>query len=118
MTRNTIHKASVALNAAAATAAGVANLSKNKAMLRNLERLGYPRYFASVLGACELLGAMALIAPKAPRLKEWAYAGFTFTYAGAFFSHIAKGEKKHSVAPLVSLILLMSAYTSRPRSDP
>ena len=116
MKKTSLHKASVLLSAAAAAAAGVTNLSKNNTILENLNRLGYPSYLASLLGTWELLGAMALVGPAPPKLREWAYAGFTFTYTGAFVSHLAKGEKKESLAPLLSLALLISAYRTRPEA--
>ena len=43
-----------------------------------IERLGYPAYFLVILGIWKLLGAVALVVPKFPRLKEWAYAGVIF----------------------------------------
>jgi uncharacterized membrane protein len=39
-----------------------------------IERLGYPSYFLVILGIWKLLGAVALVIPRFPRLKEWAYA--------------------------------------------
>jgi hypothetical protein len=40
----------------------------------------------------ELLGAAALLVPRLPRLKEWAYAGAVFNYTGAAASHLAAGK--------------------------
>ena len=40
-----------------------------------IERLGYPLYLLLILGIWKLLGAVALVIPRFPRLKEWAYAG-------------------------------------------
>src|SRR5580658_351005 len=37
--------------------------------------LGYPLYFFFILGIWKALGAIAILAPGYPRLKEWAYAG-------------------------------------------
>ena len=37
--------------------------------------LGYPSYFLVLLGSWKVLGAVALLAPRRPLLKEWAYAG-------------------------------------------
>jgi hypothetical protein len=56
-----------------------------------IDRLGYPEYFLVILGVWKLLGAVALLAPHFPRLKEWAYAGAVFTYTGAVASHLAVG---------------------------
>ena len=43
-----------------------------------LAHLGYPQYFANILGAWQLAAAAALIAPGLPLVKEWAYAGVLF----------------------------------------
>lgn len=117
MKKESLHKASVFLSGAAAAAAGLANLIKNATIIKNLARLGYPPYLSNLLGTWELLGAMALTGPAPPLLREWAYAGLTFTYTGAFVSHLAKDEKKMSLAPLLSLALLMSAYATRPETN-
>ena len=36
-----------------------------------MERLGYPVYLLRILGVWKLLGAIALLVPRFPRLKEW-----------------------------------------------
>lgn len=66
--------------------------------------LGYPVYFLTILGVWKLLGVVAVLIPKYPRLKEWAYAGFFFVMSGAIFSHIAVGDP--AVEFLPSLLLL------------
>ncbi len=48
--------------------------------------LGYPLYFVYIIGICKMLGAIAIVAPRFPRLKEWAYAGLVFNMTGAFLS--------------------------------
>jgi hypothetical protein len=47
-----------------------------------LTRLGFPLYFATILGISKILALVALLAPRTPRLKEWAYAGLLFVYVG------------------------------------
>lgn len=56
-----------------------------------IERLGYPPYFLVILGIWKLLGAVALMIPRFPRLKEWAYAGVIFNLTGAIASQLASG---------------------------
>jgi uncharacterized membrane protein YphA (DoxX/SURF4 family) len=64
----------------------------------------YPVYFTRILGFWELLGAIALLAPRFPRLKEWAYAGIFFEMTGAAASRAANGDNAaHLVAPLMSV---------------
>ena len=57
-----------------------------------MERLGYPSYFVVILGVWKLLAAVALVIPRYPRLKEWAYAGVVFNLTGALVSHVASGD--------------------------
>ena len=54
-------------------------------------RLGYPLYFLTIIGIWKVLGAIAIVIPKFPRLKEWAYAGIFFIVTGAAASHAAVG---------------------------
>ena len=56
-----------------------------------IEQLGYPQYFLVILGIWKLLGAVALVIPRFPRLKEWAYAGVFFDLTGAVASLLASG---------------------------
>lgn len=56
------------------------------------DTLHYPYYLLYILGAWKLPCALALIAPRFPRLKEWAYAGAFFNYTGAAASHLLAGE--------------------------
>lgn len=54
--------------------------------------LGYPVYFVPFIGVAKILGALAVLFPKFPRLKEWAYAGLAFDLIGALYSHISVGD--------------------------
>ena len=53
--------------------------------------LGYPVYFFYILGFWKVLGAIAILVPRYPRLKEWAYAGIFFDLTGAAASCVAVG---------------------------
>lgn len=72
--------------------------------------LGYPVYFLTILGVWKLLGVVAVLVPKFPLLKEWAYAGFFFIMTGAIFSHIAVGDPMIELLP--SLLLLSLTVVS------
>ena len=52
-------------------------------------KLGFPEYFVSFIGIAKILGAIAILIPGFPRIKEWAYAGLFFDLAGATFASIA-----------------------------
>jgi hypothetical protein len=91
-----------------------AYLSHDPKMTAALASLGYPAYFMPILGAAKALGTMAILAPGTVRLKEWAYAGFTFTFIGAFLSHLASGQGDEAVMPLVTLVIMAISYLLRP----
>src|SRR6266516_2701798 len=75
-----------------------------------ITHLGYPIYFLTILGVWKIFGVVALLIPKFPLLKEWAYAGFFFAMSGAAFSHIAVGDPTKELVP--SLLLMMLTVVS------
>jgi len=82
-----------------------------------MRHLGYPLYFASILGFWKLAGAIAIVTPGLPRLKEWAYAGFFFNLTAAAASHAAAGDSAADViAPLGFLALVLASWALRPAS--
>ncbi|APR80453.1 Hypothetical protein A7982_05800 [Minicystis rosea] len=82
-----------------------------------MRHLGYPLYFALLIGVWKLLGGIAVLAPGFPRLKEWAYAGIAFDLSGAAFSHAASGDGADKIAaPLVILALTVASWALRPAS--
>lgn len=68
--------------------------------------LGYPVYLLTLMGIWKILGVVALLIPKNPILKEWAYAGFFFVMSGAIISHIASGDSVSEIFPSALLLLL------------
>src|SRR6187431_165287 len=72
----------------------------------SMTHLGYPPYFVTILGIAKILGVVALLIPKYPLLKEWAYAGFFFMMSGAIFTHIAAGNSLSEIFPSFLLLLL------------
>lgn len=96
---------------------GLADLSGAPAVKEAMAHLGYPAYVATLLGAWKLLGGAALLAPRFPRLKEWAYAGMFFDLSGAFVSHAAAGDPLPKLlTPLVILGLVIASWALRPAS--
>lgn len=96
---------------------GAGNFMRAEEMKASMTALGYPIYFMSILGAWKMLGAIALLAPKFPRLKEWAYAGVTFGMTGAFLSHLLAGDPvAKAIPPLVIWGLAMGSWALRPAS--
>ena len=82
--------------------------------------LGYPLYFFHILGFWKLLGAIAILVPRFPRLKEWAYAGIIFDLTGAAASNFAVGGYGaygfHILAPLLIAGIAIASWALRPPS--
>ncbi|MGA9584449.1 MAG: DoxX family protein [Terracidiphilus sp.] len=82
--------------------------------------LGYPMYFFAILGFWKLLGAIAILVPRYPLLKEWAYAGIFFDLTGAAASCAWVGGYGaygfHIIAPLVLTGFTVASWALRPQS--
>ena len=77
--------------------------------------LGYPMYFFAILGFWKTLGAIAILVPRYPRLKEWAYAGIFFDLTGAASGgYGAYGF--HVIAPLIITGFTVASWALRPQS--
>ena len=81
-----------------------------------LARLGYPAYMLTILGVWKLLGAIALLVPRFPRLKEWAYAGTFFDLTGAALSFALRGDSADIIGPLLLAVLTLASWALRPPS--
>ena len=81
-----------------------------------LAGLGYPVYVLWIIGIWKILGAIALVVPGFPRLKEWAYAGIVFELSGAVASLAACGRTADLIAPLFLLGLALASWALRPPS--
>ena len=79
-----------------------------------ITHLGYPVYFLTILGVWKILGVAAVLTPKFPLVKEWAYAGFFFAMSGAIFSHIASGTMNEIFPSLLLFILTVISWYFRP----
>ena len=114
-TRNIGYWVLTSLTALAFAAGGAFDLSGAPPVLESMRVLGYPFYVASLLGVWKLLGAAAIVVPRLPRLKEWAYAGMLFDLTGAAVSHAAVGDATAKVVtPLVLLGVAMGSWALRP----
>lgn len=82
-----------------------------------LTHLGYPMYLLTILGIWKMLGSIAVLVPKVPLIKEWAYAGFFFVVTGAMASHLLAGDPVTKILPaLLLLVLTVVSWYLRPAS--
>ncbi|MBK6263832.1 DoxX family protein [Marivirga sp. S37H4] len=94
---------------------GIVQLIKMQEEVDMITNLGYPAYLLPILGIWKMLGVVAVLLPKFPLVKEWAYAGFFFVMSGAIFSHLAVGDgAKELFGPALLLILTVISWYFRP----
>jgi len=94
---------------------GIVQIIKHEKEAEMMKHLGYPLYFMTILGVWKILGVIAVLVPKFPLLKEWAYAGFFFAMSGAVFSHMAVNDgAKEYFGPVLLIILTLVSWYYRP----
>ena len=102
---------------------GVVQLIQMKEETDMMTRLGYPLYLLTILGIWKILGVVAVLVPRFPLLKEWAYAGLTFDLLGAVYSNIMTDGFQIGlfvlvpvfVVAIVSYIYNQKMYSNRPK---
>lgn len=113
--RNTFYWVTTGLGAAILTFGGINEVLHTSRITETMAHLGYPAFLPTLLGSWKLLAVTALLAPRLPRLKEWAYAGVFFDVTGAMVSHGVAGDGPAQIAPpLVVLLLLAASWALRP----
>jgi hypothetical protein len=97
------------------TAGSVWNLLAIEWIEIQMRHLGYPHYFAYISGMWQAAAAVAIIAPRLPLLKEWAYAGIFFLWSGAAASHLSAGDSLETWwTPLMFLACGIASWALRP----
>jgi uncharacterized membrane protein YphA (DoxX/SURF4 family) len=96
---------------------GIMQVMRLPDAVAGIARLGYPLYFIVLLGVWKVLGTLAILAPRLPRLKEWAYAGIFFDLTGASVSHAASGSSAGNVVgPAILAVVVIASWALRPES--
>jgi hypothetical protein len=96
---------------------GAMQLARVPANVEGVVQLGYPVYVVTIVGFWKVLGAVALLWPRLPRAKEWAYAGAFFEFTGAAASHAFSGGAPGHVLLVSSLsLLVVASWALRPES--
>ncbi|MEO5778046.1 MAG: DoxX family protein [Flavobacterium sp.] len=93
---------------------GIQDAFKQPPYITWLRNMGYPDYFAIVIGVWKVLGVIALLIPGFLLVKEWAYAGFVFLLSGAIISHSVISEIP--IFQGIMLILIVLSWYLRPSS--
>lgn len=112
---NIIYWISTGLLAALMLSSAIPSIMNNADSAKFMLHLGYPSYFGAYLGVAKLLGVIAILVPGFPKIREWAYAGFTFDLISAVFSFIAVGDPLKGLAlfPVFFIILIVSYIYNR-----
>ena len=106
-----------ALFCLAMTASGSMHLLQPDELRETMAALGYPAYMMTILGIAKLSGVVALLLPRTPLLKEWAYAGFTILLLGAAASHASSGDPfATTIMPVIMLAMACGSYLLRPET--
>jgi hypothetical protein len=116
MASKVIYWLSTGLLAALSVFAAFTYLSGSPQAVQGFAHVGYPQQLRIILGIAKLLGAITLVVPGSPTLKEWAYAGFTFSWVSAFVAHYLAKDGPVAFMPLILLVLLFVSYVTRPTS--
>ena len=116
MARTIAYWATTGLLALLSAFAGFTYLTGSPQAVQGFDHVGYPQQLRIILGIAKLLGAIALVVPGLARLKEWAYAGFTFAWISAVVAHYLAHDGAKAFAPLILLVLLALSYMTRPDS--
>lgn len=96
---------------------GAMQLARVPANVEGVVQLGYPAYVVTIVGFWKVLGALALLWPRLPRVKEWAYAGAFFEFTGAAASHAFSGDALGHLLLVSSLsLLVVASWALRPES--
>ena len=105
-------------------AGGITDLLRGRAALVSgafaqdlVTHLGYPPYLLTILGVWKVLGAIVILAPGLPRLKEWAYAGVFFELTSAAASWAFHGDPAAQMAsPIALATVALVSWALRPPS--
>ena len=89
----------------------IPNIISDPMSVEGFRKMNMPAYLLPFLGVAKALGVVAILIPGYPRLKEWAYAGFTFDFIFAAISHGAvDGINGQTFFPFIVLAILGVSY--------
>ena len=111
MNRKSIYITSTAILVVELMAGAFMDLAQLPYVVGDVRSLGYPSYILYIVGVWKVLAVGALLWPRLPRLREWAYAGVFFEMSGAVESHLLAGHPfGRYAAPLVFTALTLVSW--------
>jgi uncharacterized membrane protein YphA (DoxX/SURF4 family) len=116
MPRKVAYWASTGVLAALSVFAGFTYLTASPEAVQGFAHVGYPQQLRVLLGVAKLAGAVVLLVPGVVKLKEWAYAGFTYVWIAASVAHYLAKDGVTAFVPLILLALLAVSYVTRPEN--
>lgn len=76
-----------------------------------LKHLGYPMYLLIITGVAKWLALIAILQPNFKVIKEWAYAGVSVNFIGAFASRAFVGDSFfETILPIIMLGFMFISY--------
>ncbi len=118
MNKKVIYLTSTAILVLEILAGAIMDLAHLSYVVKDVRSIGYPTYILYIVGAWKVFAVGALLWPRLPRLREWAYAGVFFEMSGAVASHVLVGDPigKYA-APLAFTFLALVSWWFQPDRD-
>ena len=115
MNRRVIYATSTAILVLEILAGALMDLAHHPLVVQDVRSIGYPTYVLYIVGVWKVLAVGALLWPRLPRLREWAYAGVFFEMSGAVASHVLVGHHMGKfAAPLAFTLLTLVSWWFQP----
>ena len=93
---------------------GIMDLLRTEHVREVVTHIGYPIYLLTILGLWKIPGAIVLLTPRFPRLREWAYAGIFFEMTGAAVSHALFHDTMYATTTLTFALLTLASWMLQP----
>ena len=118
MNRRIIYVASTAALVLEILLGAFMDLARLPYVVQDVRSIGYPTYVLYIVGVWKVLAVGALLWPRLPRLREWAYAGVFFEMSGAAVSHVLVGDPiAKYAAPLAFTFLTLVSWWFQPDKE-
>ncbi|MGE0560437.1 MAG: DoxX family protein [Flavobacteriales bacterium] len=90
---------------------GFGGITQQQAGQDVLQHLGYPMYLLIITGVAKWLALIAILQSKFKAIKEWAYAGISINFIGAFASRaFVRDSFFETIFPIFTLGFMFISY--------